>query len=225
MVMPCMNLEVVVAIPAYNEEKRIESVVRRCRESGAEVWVMDDGSNDRTGEVSKSAGAAVIRHERNQGKGMAIRTALDAFAKSDRRFLIFMDADGQHDPAMISAFVEHARANGSQVLLGNRMLSTAKMPTVRRWTNQFMSWLISLLARQKIPDTQCGYRLLGRDFVLKFRPTTDRFDLESEMIIQAGRLGFKIESIVIPTIYDGQGSHIHPVWDTLRFMKLVLRYL
>ncbi len=220
-----MNSEVVVAIPAYNEEKRIESVVRRCRESGAQVWVMDDGSSDRTGEVSKSSGATVIRHEINQGKGMAIRTALDAFTKSNHQFLIFMDADGQHDPAMIPAFAERARESGCQVLLGNRMLSTAKMPTVRRWTNQFMSWLVSRLARQDVPDTQCGYRLLGREFVLKFHPTTSRFDLESEMIIQAGRLGFKIESIVIPTIYEGQGSHIHPVWDTIRFVNLVLRYL
>ena len=99
------------------------------------------------------------------------------------------------------------------------------MPAVRRWTNQFTSWVVGRLAGCPIPDSQCGYRLVSRNFVERFRPTTSRFDLESEMLIQAGRLGMKIESVSISTIYKGQPSHIHPLWDTIRFFKLVVRYL
>ena len=84
---------------------------------------------------------------------------------------------------------------------------------------------MSFLVGQKIPDTQCGYRLISLAFAKKFHPTTSRFDLESEMLIQARRLGMKIESIPIPTIYTDQSSHIQPLADTFRFIKLILRYL
>jgi len=217
--------KVLVAIPAYNEEKRIESVVRSCLATGSEVWVIDDGSMDLTAESAQKAGGVVIRHEKNMGKGKAIRTALDAFMRSEHEFLIFMDADGQHDPSFIPVFVQCARHSSAGIMVGNRMHSTVNMPLVRRWTNQFMSWLISCLAGRRIPDTQCGYRLVSRAFVERFRPTTNRFELESEMLIQAGKLGFAVESVPISTVYAGEASHIHPFVDTLRFICMVIRYL
>ncbi len=216
---------VVVAIPAYNEEAHIEKVIRLCLVQDVTVWIINDGSSDRTVDIAQKAGAHVIHHERNIGKGMAIRTALNAFKQSKHKFLILMDADGQHDPALITSFIERAEGIDAGLILGNRMLSITAMPFVRLLTNRFMSWLISLLVGQKIPDTQCGYRLISRTFAEKFHPTTYRFDLESEMLIQATRLGIKIESVPVPTIYTDQSSHIHPLADTLRFTKLILRYL
>jgi glycosyltransferase involved in cell wall biosynthesis len=224
-VFPFKKGSVLVAIPAYNEEARIENVVQGCLNSGADVCVIDDGSSDATSGRVQKLGASVIRHDRNQGKGMAIRTALHAFAESTYEYLILMDADGQHDPAFIPSFVERASNHGVELLLGNRMLSTSNMPTIRKWTNQFTSRVISCVSGQRIPDSQCGYRLLSRKFAQQFRPTTFRFDLESEMLIQAGRLGFKIDSLPISTVYEGQSSHIHPFWDTLRFIRLILKYL
>jgi len=215
----------VVAIPALNEEKHIGRVVQACIASGAEVWVVDDGSIDRTAEMVRQAGGRVIQHPRNLGKGMAIRTALDAFARSDREFLIFLDADGQHDPAFLQSFVDRAAASSAGIVLGNRIDDARRMPFVRRCTNRFMSWLISRLAGQCMPDTQCGYRLVSRAFARQFRPTTSRFELESEMLIQAGRLGFRIESVPISTIYRGEKSHIHPLPDTLRFFRMIFRYV
>ncbi|MBI4026156.1 MAG: glycosyltransferase family 2 protein [Verrucomicrobia bacterium] len=216
---------VTAAIPAYNEGARIASVVHGCLASGAEVWVIDDGSSDDTSARASEAGAKVIRHARNLGKGMAIRTALDAFARSTGRFLVFMDADGQHDPAHLGAFVETACRTDAVLVVGNRMRSAGEMPLVRRWTNRLLSRIVSHLARQKIPDSQCGYRLVTREFAARFKPTTAHFDLESEMLIQAGRLGMRIESAPISTLYQGQASHIHPLRDTWRFLKLLARYL
>lgn len=217
--------QVLVSIPAYNEEKRVGEIVRKCLATGADVCIIDDGSTDATSIQAQKAGASIIKHEHNLGKGTAIRSALKVLVDSRYQFLILMDADGQHDPSLIPAFIQRAITARAELLLGNRMQCTEKMPIVRKWTNQFMSWLISCLVHQYVPDSQCGYRLLTRTFVEKFHPTTNRFDLESEMLIQAGRLGFKIDSIPISTIYEGPSSHIHPFWDTLRFVKLILKYL
>ncbi len=214
-----------VAIPAFNAAARLGPVIRACRELGFEVFVVDDGSTDGTGECARAAGADGARHERNRGKGAAIRTALEAFRKSERSFLVLMDADGQHDPLRIPDFVACARRTGADLVIGNRMAGARRMPWVRRATNRFMSWLIGRMAGCRVPDTQCGFRLVSRQFAEKFRPTTERYELESEMLIQAGRLGLRIESIPIPTVYAGEASHIHPLIDTLRFLRLVFRYL
>jgi len=215
---------VVVAIPACNEQARIGTVVGGCKARGIEIWVVDDGSSDRTADQARRAGARVFSHEKNLGKGMAIRTAMREFLKSSHDFLVFMDADGQHDPAHLPAFVETARSTGAALVVGNRMGAAEDMPWVRRLTNRFMSRVVSCFARQRVPDSQCGYRLVNREFAARFRPTTSRFDLESEMLIQAGRLNLRIESVPITTIYQKQASHIRPLRDTLRFLKLLARY-
>jgi glycosyltransferase involved in cell wall biosynthesis len=220
-----LTAQCVVVIPALNEERRIHEVVRECRKHVSEVWVIDDGSKDGTKAKSEGEGARVIRHESNLGKGMAIRTALEAFLKSKYEFLIFMDADGQHDPFFIPQFLELSQRAKADVILGNRMLMTDSMPFVRRWTNRLMSELISWVIHQPIPDTQCGYRLLTRRFVEEFRPTTYRFDLESEMLLQAARGEFFIQSLPISTIYRDGISHIDPIADTLRFGKLMFRHV
>jgi len=217
--------KVIVAIPAYNEQTRIAAVVKGCMSPGAEVWVIDDGSSDQTADQAQQAGARVIRHQRNLGKGMAIRTAMSEFLKSSHDFLIFMDADGQHDPAHLGAFVETARREDAALVVGNRMGSAQNMPLIRRLTNRLMSRIVSRFAGQKIPDSQCGYRLVTRGFAARFRPTTAHFELESEMLIQAGRMGMRIESVPITTLYQGQASHIHPGRDTLRFLRLLARYM
>ncbi len=215
----------VVSIPAYNEEARIGSVVRQCLRSGVEVWVIDDGSTDATARVASQAGARVLTHPKNFGKGRAIRTALEAFSGATQDYLVFLDGDGQHDPAAIPSFLLLAERSGADIVLGNRMYVPSNMPAIRQWTNFFMSWLISQMAGQEIPDSQCGYRLLSRRFVQKFSPTTDHFELESEMLIQAGRLGMNVLSVAIPAIYRGESSHIDPIIDTKRFIRMVWRYL
>lgn len=219
-----MENKIVVAIPAYNEAIRIESIIHQCKKSNFTVWVIDDGSSDSTAEIAERVGARVIHHQQNMGKGMAIQTALTTFLQSPYPFLILMDADGQHDPHCIPAFVQCAETSRADIILGNRMFSLGAMPLIRRWTNQFMSWFLSWFIGQKIPDSQCGYRLVSRAFAEKFKPTSHHFDLESEMLIQAASLGLKIESIPIPTIYKGQSSHIHPLRDAFRFIKLIIRY-
>jgi glycosyltransferase involved in cell wall biosynthesis len=216
---------VIALIPAYNEAARVGEVVARAREQVDEVVVIDDGSNDGTAAAAEKAGARILRHEKNRGKGGAIATALDYFGRSDAEFAILLDADGQHDPAEITKFVETADREQADIVVGNRMGDTGEMPVVRRLTNEFTSWVTSKMARQRIPDSQCGFRLLRRSVLEDLRLSTARFETETEMLIQAARAGHRIVSIPIRTIYEtGHSSHIHPLRDTIRFFTFVRKY-
>ena len=219
------KLPIVAILPAFNEADSIGSVVRACREFVEEVVVVDDGSADETGRAASESGAEVARHSENQGKGAAIRTAFEVFQKKNLPWLVLLDSDGQHDPAEIPALHRLAQERGFDLVLGDRMTDTKKMPLIRIATNRFMSWVISKMSGQFIPDTQCGFRLFSRKLVGTLNLTTSHFDLESEMLIQAARAGFTIGSCRIKTIYEGESSHIHPIVDTIRFIKLVWRYL
>jgi glycosyltransferase involved in cell wall biosynthesis len=220
-----MSSRLIALIPAYNEAARIGDVVAKTRTHVDEVVVIDDGSVDDTAGVAEKAGAKVLRHERNLGKGGAIATALDYFGRSDAEFAILLDADGQHDPAEIKKFVETARTENADIVVGTRMNDVREMPRVRLWTNQFTSWATGKLARQKIPDSQCGYRLMRRTVLKDLKFSTARFETETEMLIQAGRAGHRIAHVAIRTIYEaGRTSRIRPWHDSVRFFKLVRKY-
>jgi glycosyltransferase involved in cell wall biosynthesis len=218
-----MSDRVIALIPAFNEAARVAGVVRRVRPHVKEVIVIDDGSTDTTSAVAREAGATVIRHDQNQGKGASIVHGLEYFAKSPVEFAILLDADGQHDPDEIPKFLEAGRQAG--IVCGTRMQDTKEMPAVRKWTNQFTSWLTGKLARQCIPDSQCGYRLIARGVLPDLKLSTARFETETEMLIQAGRAGHRIASVPIRTIYEpGRVSRIRPWQDTVRFFKLAKKY-
>ena len=212
-------------IPAYNEEKHIGDVVRRTRQMLDDVLVVDDGSADTTAERAREAGAQVIVHEQNQGKGETIKTGLRYWLERQFDYVIILDADGQHPPEEIDRFVTAAlSANEPKLVLGNRMTDLATMPLVRRFVNRWMSEQISALCGQEIPDTQCGYRLLHRQLIPELLGGAARFDYETEMLILASRKGFRIASVPISTVYSDEVSSIHPVRDTIRFFKLMRRY-
>jgi glycosyltransferase involved in cell wall biosynthesis len=212
-------------IPAYNEEKHIGDVARRTRAQLGHVLVVDDGSNDRTAERACEAGAEVIIHPQNRGKGESIKTGLRHWLDRQFDFVIILDADGQHRPEEIERFVAAAvSATEPKLVLGNRMNDVARMPRTRRIVNRYMSKKISRVCRQEIPDTQCGFRMLHRQLIPDLLEGADRFEYETEMLIIASRKGFRIESVPISTVYSDEVSSIHPVRDTLRFFKLMRRY-
>ena len=213
-------------IPAYNEERFIGDVVRRTLAQVTDVLVVDDGSPDGTAAAAREAGAEVISYAQNQGKGMAIQIGLPAMLKKGLEYVILLDADGQHLPEEIPRFLEAVTREGSKLLVGNRMHDTREMPLVRRWTNRFMSWQISLLCGQPVADTQCGFRMIHRDLLprLLAGDRAGRFDYETEMIILSSWRGERISAVPISTVYGEETSHISPVKDGWRFLKLMGRY-
>jgi glycosyltransferase involved in cell wall biosynthesis len=217
--------KIAAVIPAYNEEKHIGDVVRRARQQLNDVLVVDDGSVDKTADNARAAGAEVIVHEQNRGKGETIKTGLRHFLERDVDLVIILDADGQHRPEEIGRFTAAAlSAERPKLILGTRMNDLSSMPLVRRFVNRWMSQRISAACGQEIPDTQCGFRMIHRELMPELLGGAARFDYETEMLIIASRKGFKIASVPISTVYSDEVSSIHPVRDTIRFFKLMRRY-
>jgi len=216
--------EIAAVIPAYHEEKHIGEVVLRTRAQLDHVLVVDDGSTDKTAAHARVAGAEVIVHPENRGKGEAIKTGLRYWLDRRIDFVVILDADGQHRPEEIDRFLRVASSDGAALVIGNRMNDVARMPRLRRMVNRYMSKKISRVCEQQIPDTQCGFRMLHRELIPEILSGTARFDYETEMLIIASRKGFRIESVPISTVYSDEVSSIHPMRDTLRFLKLMRRY-
>lgn len=214
-----------VIVPGYNEAAHIRDVVTRIRRHVPDVVVVDDGSKDATSAEAREAGAAVVRHEVNRGKGVALSTGFAHARERGFDYVITMDADGQHAADDIPKFVEAYVRTGIPVLVGNRMSETGGMPFVRRCTNQFMSWLLSREMKQYVPDTQCGYRLYRSDVIPFVSAKSERFAAESETLLHVAERGIRIAAVPIATIYeDGRASRINPVKDTLRFFGMLRKY-
>jgi glycosyltransferase involved in cell wall biosynthesis len=215
---------VAALIPAYFEEAQIQAVARRTLAQLDHVLVLDDGSTDRTSEEARKAGAEVIRHGKNQGKGAAIKTGLRELAARDFLYVLILDGDGQHLPEEIPGFLEEANRSGAPFVVGTRMSDTRKMPWARKMTNRFMSAQISRLCGQSVPDSQCGFRMMRRDVIPHLYCESNNYDYETEMLLIASREGFRIASVPVSTIYGEEKSKIHPVRDSVRFFQLISRY-
>jgi glycosyltransferase involved in cell wall biosynthesis len=216
---------VAALIPAYFEADHIGDVVRRTRCQLDQVLVVDDGSTDGTQAAARAAGAEVIRHEVNQGKGAALKTGLRLLGERPGvEFVLMLDGDGQHVPEEIPAFLDAANRSGARCFVGSRMNDLTGMPWLRRITNLCMSAYISAVCGQRVADTQCGFRMVHRDWagVLVECPSR-QFEFETEMLVTLSRLGCKIDSVPVSTVYGTEKSKIQSVDDTLRFIKLMWR--
>lgn len=218
-----MDRKFCILIPAYNEAKAIGVIVKILCERRLPVYVVDDGSVDDTATIAKRQGAIVVSHHSNEGKGASIIDGAKHILSGDFDAVLIMDGDGQHSVDDVEKFFSKMEETGADIVIGNRMLDTSSMPYVRIKTNQFMSGLISMIAGQAVADTQCGFRLIKKEVLEKVKLESRRFDIETELIIKAARLGFRIESVPIKTVYGGEVSRINPVIDTLRFIALMIK--
>lgn len=220
---PSPPAKIAALIPAYLESKHIAEVVQRVRQQVDTVLVVDDGSPDATAECARKAGAEVIVHPENAGKGAAIKTGFRALLERGFDYVLILDGDGQHLPEEIGRFVE-ASQGGWEMYIGNRMHETKGMPLVRKLTNQFMSWIISQICKQPIPDSQCGFRMIHRTLIPNLFCESNAYDYETEMLLIASRHGCRIGNVPVTTVYADETSKIHPLRDGLRFLKLLSRH-
>jgi glycosyltransferase involved in cell wall biosynthesis len=187
------------------------------------VMVVNDGSSDGEPERVRTAGYWVVDHPENRGKGAALQTGFQEVVRRGGAGAVTLDADGQHDPKWIPGLLE--AATEADVVVGSRMKDPGSMPWLRVVVNHFTSAVVSLLAGTRITDSQSGFRWISAS-VLKVVPLeSQRFDSESEILIKASCLGFRIVEIPIPAVYGEEISKVHPIRDTLRFFRLVGRSL
>jgi glycosyltransferase involved in cell wall biosynthesis len=190
-----------------------------------DILVVDDGSTDGSVGALAPGEATVIPHPENRGKGAALQTGFREALARGYDAVITLDADGQHPPDCIPRFLEAAAGPeaGAGILLGRRSMSPDRMPLLRSLTNLWTSLVVSILAGQWIPDSQSGYRLLRRPVLEGMTLDSRHYEAESEILIRASRRRHRIATVPIPTVYGNEHSHIHPVRDTFRFLRLVGR--
>jgi glycosyltransferase involved in cell wall biosynthesis len=207
-------------IPCFNEAPRIAEVVRTVREHLVSVLVMDDGSTDATAAAAKAAGAEVVQHAVNRGKGAALRVGFQHLRDSGFSWALTLDGDGQHAADDIPRFLACAETTGAPLIIGNRMTQTQAMPWVRRRVNRWMSRRISRRGGGvALPDTQCGFRLINLEALGGLALQTEHFEIESELLLAFLRAGKNVESVPVQTIYQPGGSKINPVIDTWRWLR------
>jgi glycosyltransferase involved in cell wall biosynthesis len=214
-----------VVIPAYNASRTIAEMVNRCLKAapGATLLVVDDGSQDDTAARALAAGAAVASHESNLGKGRALATGIAAAtALPAARWVVTIDADGQHPPEAIAALTGPLARDEADLVIGARRRG-GRMPMGRRLSNGLSSWLVSRGTGQVIPDSQCGFRAMTREVAERVRPHGARYEFETEFLFMAAACGYRIRAAEIPTSYSSEQSHFHYLSDTLRITAVFLR--
>lgn len=211
----------VALIPAWNEASRIPGVIQRAKE-WMPVLVVDDGSVDGSGPAAEAAGATVIRHEFNRGKGAALLTGFHWALSRGFDGVVTLDADGQHDPSEIGSFLQLQSEAGADLVIGRRDFS--QMPFPRSVTNPFGSWLLGNVLGTTIYDNQCGFRLYQRPVLELADKDALGFEFEVNIIMETVMAGLKLVWVDVRTIYGiGKASYFHPIRDSAQFMLAVWR--
>ncbi|MBI3447452.1 MAG: glycosyltransferase family 2 protein [Acidobacteria bacterium] len=211
-------------IPAYGAAATISKVVRESLPHVGEVLVVDDGSTDASGEVARAAGAAVVRHEMNLGKGAALATGFSRLLARGASAIVTLDADGQHDPAEIPAFVRARRESAADLVVGARVGAWEAMSGARRFGNRFSCAAVRFFRGPALPDTQCGFRLYTRELLEAVSFRRRSYDAEVEILMLAGLDGFRVVPLPIRVLAaDGRAtSHYRPWLDTYRMCRTVV---
>ena len=214
---------IVALIPGYNEGPRIGAVVAAAI-AQLPVLVVDDGSTDDTAAAARAAGATVIEQRPNQGKGAALRAGFRRALADGAEAILTLDADGQHDPDEIPAFLAAWDAPGRQpdLVIGRRDFRA--MPLVRRLSNALGGRAFSWAVGRPIPDNQSGFRLVARQLAgATLASDEPGFAFEVEQITTCIRMGGTIAWVPIRTIYAGAPSHIRPLAHVREFARIVRR--
>jgi glycosyltransferase involved in cell wall biosynthesis len=222
--MPLTEKNICCVIPAFNEARKIASVINGVREHIKDIIVVDDGSGDNTAELAEEAGAFVLRHDLNRGKGMALRTGFSHAAKRGYHAVLTLDADGQHDPSEIRKFLSAFQDNSGDVIIGSRLWDKSAIPRYRYIPNQIGIFCISKAAGCRIEDTQSGFRLYRKEVLETISLATTGFETETEILIKAGKKGFRIHHLPVSAIYQSDyTTNFRPVRDFYRISILVLK--
>ena len=205
------QLKLIAAIPAFNEEKYIGTVVLKTRQYVDEVIVVDDGSTDCTSSVASLAGATVIRHDKNEGKGVAIQNAMAEARKKNPDALVLLDADLQHNPDEIPVLLKPVTHDGFDIAIGSRQQQRSNIPRYRRIGQRVLSFSTRVLSKEKVIDSESGFRALSPRALAELKLRQKGFAIETEMISAANERGLKITEVPISAIYTGDTSTLNPI--------------
>lgn len=206
-------------IPTYNNGGTVAEVVRGVLRQGLPVLVVDDGSTDGTQEALKGSDIQVLTHERNRGKGIALKTGLEEARRQGYRYALTIDADGQHDPLDIPALV--AAAAPRTLVIGSRNIAAEGMSSGSTFANRFSNFWFTLQTARKLPDTQTGYRIYPLEDLPSLKLLTARYEAELTLLVFSAWKGLKLVPVPVKVYYpEDRVSHFRPFADFFRISVL-----
>ncbi len=199
-------MQKIAGIPAYNEEKVIEDVIQRCKKYVDIVVVCDDGSTDNTSKVATNAGAVVLQHKQNEGKGEAMKTIFAYAKKIDADVMISIDGDGQFLPEEIPKIAKPIIKDNVDIVIGYRFDDNEEMPSYRKIGNKILDKFTNLASELPFRDTQGGFRSYSKKAINSINITTKGFGVDSEILVDASKKGLKIVEEKVSVIYNTGNS-------------------
>jgi len=220
-------VEICAVIPAYDAAATIRRVVEETLQSGLQVLVVNDGSTDSTLAEIEDLSIGVVTHERNMGKGAALKSGFAWSLEHGFSGVITLDSDGQHDPSAIPRLLAHAVKENFDIVLASRFSQFDQMAGLRRSWNRFGAWCMKRRTGFAINDSQSGFRYYSGRVLRDLELEADGYELEMEVLMKAWRRGFRIGSVAVPArVADGRDtSHFRPVRDTWNICMTFLRYM
>ena len=222
-------MDLVVGIPAYNEEKNIAGLVLKLRKITKNIIVCNDGSSDLTGQIASELGAIVINHQKNLGYGAAIRSVFLKAKELGAEVLVTFDADGQHRVKDIPLVIKPIEEEKSDIVIGSRFLSDVsdKVPGYRKFGIKVITKVTNASIHEKLTDSQSGFRSYSKKVLSEVTPSDRGMGVSTELLIKASSKGFKISEVPIKILYEGESSTHHPVshgasvlFSTIKFTSI-----
>ena len=216
----------IVCIPAYNEEIKINDVVKKSLPYADKVIVCDDGSTDDTAALAKKAGAVVISHEKNQGYGATISTLFDYCRKNNAEIMVTLDGDGQHNPDQIPDLINVILKHKVDVVIGSRSLRDDKnLPSYRKTGIKIITSTINSATNLKVTDSQSGFRAYSKAAIDLIHPTESGMAVSTEILVKISNNGLSMAEVPITVSYIGDTSTEHPVTHGTHVIGSTLKYV
>ena len=213
--------KIIAAMPAYNEEKYIGTMVLKTRQYVDEVIVVDDGSRDKTSEIARLAGATVIRHDRNKGYGAAIQSILAEAKRRNPDVLVLLDADAQHNPSEIPHLIKPI-SEGFDFVIGSRVLKKNHIPYYRRIGQKVLLYSTRVLSGKRLSDTESGFRVFSKKAITTLQLKENGMAVSAETIAEAAKRRLKVTEVPISITYTKDSSTLNPLAHGLEVLVRII---